>query len=140
MRAAFTAACALLATACGGYADLPVQVREQAELQIEAVSLFPGAVGTIQVALVAPEDVDGPLWLVGTPDAIASNVDVTVVGWAYGGCGGASDESPPDGVLQLCIALHTPGAVKPEGLLVGAVVDARAQARRFTVIGEVSLP
>ena len=113
-------------------------MREQAEMTIEAVSLFPGAVGTVQVAVSPPEDVQGPLWLVGPPDAVADNLQVILVGWALGPCSDAAVAD--DEALRLCLAVYTPGTVRPEGMLVGAVVDARAEARRFSVIGEVTVP
>ena len=60
VRGLVIALLAIGASACGGYAELPIQVREQAQLSVEAVSLHPGAVGTVQIALQAPDDVVGP--------------------------------------------------------------------------------
>jgi len=132
-----------LAPACDGYAELPIQVRERAEIVVEAVSLSPGAVGTIQVAVLGPDDLIGPLWLVGTPAAIADNTHVQVVGWAHGPCRPwtATPATPDeDAAMRLCLAVYVSPSVRPEGMLIGAVVDARAQARRFTAIGEVTVP
>ena len=40
---------ALSLTACQGYWDAPLQLREELPLQVEKINLHPGAVGTLQL-------------------------------------------------------------------------------------------
>jgi hypothetical protein len=143
VRGVVIALLALGASACGGYADLPVQVREQALLTVEAATLFPGAVGTVQVAIHAPDDVTDPLWLVGGPELLADDVSIRIVGWAYGACRAWTASAPgelEEAGMRLCLSVYTPPSVPPTGVYVGVVVDDRAQARRFAAISEVTAP
>ena len=141
MRGLIIALLGLLAISCGGYAELPVQIRETAALTVEEVTLFPGATGTIQFTIVAPEDVTGPLWVVGGPEIIAPDPRIRAGGWAHGPCHSWSPAPTlPDAAIRLCLTLYTPAGAPPEGVVLGAVVDARAQARRFSAIGEVMAP
>ena len=142
VRGLVIALLAIGASACGGYAELPIQVREQAQLSVEAVSLHPGAVGTVQIALQAPDDVVGPLWLVGGPEVLAEDAAIRIVGWAYGACRAwtPATDVPEEAALRLCLAVYTPRSQRPTGVYVGVVADARAQARRFAAINEVVAP
>ncbi len=129
-------ACATFATsgACGGYAELPLPVREQATLVAEYTSLSPGDVGVVQLAADLP-DVEGAIYVVSPPEAAGPGV--TLENWAIGSCPGAPTPAL-DGAFRVCIALRTTAGVAPTGSLVGLVLDARAQGRRFTAVGGIS--
>ena len=136
-------ACVALASAavagCGGYAELPLPVRELATLTIESVDLHPGAIGTVQCRVSLPEDVEGPLHVVGPP--ISGGGAVAVVNWAYGPCGDEVPEGADVGsALRLCLAVESTVGLPPWGAALGLVVDARAQARRFSVVGTLEAP
>ncbi len=121
-----------LASACGGYAELPLPVREMASLESEGVDLYPGAIGQVQLVTAMPEDVVGPLFVVGPP-IVSQGASVTV-SWSIGRCPGFPP--PPEGddpLLRLCVALFTAEGTLPPLLGIDAVVEERHSGRRFTV-------
>lgn len=138
-QAAVAALLAVLAGGCGGYAELPIPLREEATLVVESADLHPGAAGKLQLRLDFPDDVDapsGPVLVVGPPAAIATNVDPTVINWAYGTCDGANASASP---LRVCLAVFMPPGELPVGMRVGLIVDSRTESRRFSAIGDVEV-
>ena len=149
IRAASTlAALMFVASGCQGYWDAPLQVREQLELIVERVDLHPGAAGTIQVSVSAPDGLDEPLWVVGSPDVLAENPTFVSLGWAYGPCHNWPNptQTPADELetssasVRLCVAVYTADQSNWTSLYLGIVLDARKQRRRFTAAAEVMKP
>ena len=123
-------------SACGGYLDVPIQQREQADLVVEYAALSPGAIGRVQVAAPAPEDVTGPLWLMSPPIAVAPLANVSVVGYHLGPC--EPEASPVDDTLRVCVAVFCPAGQDPSGMQIALVADNRETLRRWTYAAEVS--
>ena len=122
---------------CGGYAELPLPVREDAALVAEYAALSPGEVGLVQLAAELPGGAQGAIYVVSPPEAAGPGV--TLENWAIGTCRGAP--APPlDGAFRMCVALRTTEGVAPTGALIGVVLDARAEGRRFTAVGGVAAP
>ena len=123
-------------TACDGYAELPLPVREQADLIIESVDLHPGAAGLIQVAVELPEDVTGPIFVVVPP--LTTSDRAATINWAVGACPtlGADQTTAR---LRLCLAVETiAGGEKIEPFSLQGVIEAWGPRRRFNVSGEVT--
>ena len=130
----------LAATGCGGYAELPMPVRESAHLVAEYVDLHPDAMGQLQLAVDLPADVVGPLVVVAAP-AVRSTRPV-VVNWAVGPCRDAAGQDVPQtlavtSLLTVCAAVYTTGGVTVEPFTVDMVVEERHAGRRFNVSGTV---
>lgn len=124
---------ALALTACPGYADLPVPVREVGGLEVEAIFLSSEGPGRVQVAIDVPADAVGPAWIVGHP---ASALDeARVVAWATGPC--PDEAAPGDARPRLCLALEVQAATLPAEIPLTAVVETRGDGRRFTLVGAV---
>ena len=148
MRASVVAIALAPLLACQGYWDAPLQVREELSINVEAFNLHPGAIGTLQLSLNAPEDVEGPLFVVGSPDILAEDPAVTPVAWGYGACsahdgpGSAPDSQGQEdkASLRVCMAVYTPAAATWSPLYVGLVVDSRRKRRRFSATAEVPPP
>ncbi len=137
LRHALVALAALTSAACDGYAELPLPTREAGDLVIEQVALFPGAIGRIQVRLAPPADALGPFFVVGPP--VSGTPSVQIVNFAFGPCD--PDAPPPDDPQRvLCLAARAGAGTRSEPLVLGVVVDSRADARRFTLVGEVEAP
>lgn len=118
-------------SACDGYADLPLPVREFGSLRVERAERYTEGPGNAQVALDVPSDALGPFVIVGSP--VALSFDAGVVSWAFGPCAGAS---APDPALRLCLAVeYARGGAEPAPLAIGVVVESRGDARRFTLTG-----
>lgn len=149
VRAVCIAIVALSLAACQGYWEAPVQIREQLDAALERVDLYPGAVGTIQLRIDAPDDSSGPLWLVGNPEILSQDPSLTAIGWAYGPCkawpqpADAFASEPPLETatsLRLCVAVYSPPYRQTAPFYLGAVVDSRLEGRRFTAAVEVVSP
>ena len=125
-------------SACGGYLEVPIQEREQAELIIEYATFSPGAIGTVQVLAPAPEDVSGPLWLMSPPVAVAPLASVSVVGYHLGPC--EPEATPIDDALRVCVAVFCPAGQDPSEMQLALVADNRETLRRWTYAAEVSTP
>jgi len=123
---------------CTGYSDLPLPLRELAALEVESADLHPRATGRVQVVARLPEDVEGPVVVVGHPAMAPESPGVRVVAWAAGPCSAA----PPttSGPLRLCLAVEVFDRALPEILIVTAVVESRGDGRRFTAVGEITAP
>jgi hypothetical protein len=135
-RSLLLAAAALSASACSGYGDLPLPVREEAPLVIEAVDLTPGRTGRVQVRAELPASVSGPMHVLASP--VTFDPNAAVLGWSAGPCPNLPAPQTPD-PARLCLAVVMAtgvGADRPFTLNV--LFEARAQARRFTVTGEVT--
>jgi hypothetical protein len=131
--------------ACQGYWEAPIQVREQLDATLERVDLYPGAIGTVQVRLDGPDDLSGPLWVVGNPEVLAEDPALAVIGWGYGPCKAwpqAPEEPPADSEtsVRLCVAVYSPPSPLTAPFYIGAVVDSRSERRRFTAAAEVIVP
>ena len=116
-------------TACSGYDELPLPLRELGSLRVERVDRFVEGPGVVQIALDPPSDASGPFAVVGHP-AFQSDAG-RVIAWAYGPCRGGP--TPSDGALRLCLAAQW-ATTSP--VAIGLVVESRADARRFTLFGE----
>lgn len=127
MMLAATAAAAL--AACHGYDELPLPLRELGSLRVERVDRFVEGPGVVQIALDPPSDAAGPFAVVGRP-AFQSDAG-RVIAWAYGPCRGGP--TPADAALRLCLAAQW-ATTSP--VAIGLVVESRADARRFTLVGE----
>lgn len=126
----------LAASACSGYGDLPVPVREAAPLVVEAVALAPGRTGRVQVRADLPASVTGPIHVLASPVTFEPNA--AVLGWSAGPCPGLAAPQTPD-PARLCLAVVTATGVGADApFTVNVLFEARAQARRFTVTGEVT--
>ncbi|MCB9733563.1 MAG: hypothetical protein H6745_13260 [Deltaproteobacteria bacterium] len=123
------------AIACGGYTDIPLPIREVASLTVEASALFPSATGRVQLAVDVPADVARPLTFVGPPQTVAGT-GTAVASWALGACPDALATTP---ALRLCVAVEA-GPVIAYPVTITAVVESRADNRRFTLIGEIPAP
>jgi hypothetical protein len=121
-------------SACDGYADLPLPLREQGPLSIERVERFSEGPGRVQLVLEPPADALGPFALVGHPTVTSSGA--AVLAWALGTC----DGSPaPDPRLRVCASVRwTRGGATPTTLGMALVLESRGDARRFTLSGEVA--
>ncbi|MFO0748749.1 MAG: hypothetical protein U1F43_24260 [Myxococcota bacterium] len=131
---------ALLATftaACSGYDDLPLPIRELGDLRVERVERFVEGPGVVQIALDPPNDAAGPFVVVGHPafEVGTSASTGRVIAWAFGPCRGSP--APADAALRLCLAVQWSGT-DPATLTV--VVESRADARRFTLVGSEVTP
>lgn len=124
-------ACALIA--CSGYDDLRLPIRESGALRVERVERFVEGPGVVQIALDPPGDAAGPFVVVGHPAFV--NSDARVIAWAFGVCRGSP--APADGALRLCLAAQWSGT---SAVTLTAVVESRADARRFTLIGSEVTP
>jgi len=126
----------LVLTACDGYADLPLPLRELGPLRIEQVSHFTEGPGLVQIALDPPSDAVGPFVIVGHPAAVSQGA--AVLAWAFGPCQGSV---APDPALRLCLAVvfGRGGTVAPP-LAIALVVESRAEGRRFTLSGVETAP
>lgn len=119
--------------ACDGYADLPLPLREQGPLEIEAVSRFTEGPGRVQLVLAPPADALGPFAVVGHPTVLSGGA--TVLAWALGTCSGPA----PDPRLRVCATVRwTRGGASPAPLAMALVLESRGDARRFTLSGEVA--
>lgn len=128
---------ALALCACDGYADLPLQEREEASLTVEASDLHAGASGRVQVVAELPAGLVGPLVVVGPPAASggAAHVD----GFAIGPCAPAGASA--DGRLRLCVAVTVAAGPPPLAApVLGLVIEARGSARRFNASTTLELP
>jgi len=123
----------LMLVGCSGYDDLPLPLRELGELRVERVERFVEGPGVIQIALDPPSDAAGPFAIVGNP-AIQTD-GVRVIAWAAGPCKGAP--TPPDSALRLCLSTQW-SSIEP--VVVTVVVESRADARRFTLVGAEQSP
>ena len=117
------------ASACGGYDDLPLPIRETAGLRIESIARFTEGPGVVQIALDPPGDAAGPFVIVGHP--AAQSLNARVLAWALGPCRGAA--APGDSAIRLCLTMQWAG---DDALVLTTVVESRADARRFTLVGE----
>ncbi|MGB0592391.1 MAG: hypothetical protein ACPGU1_22120 [Myxococcota bacterium] len=152
MKVLWLAIAALGLTACQGYWEAPIQVREQLDGALERVDLYPGAVGTIQLRFDAPDDLSGPLWMIGSPEILAEDPRLAVIGWAYGPCNAwpqaadaptyepADESGDAEQALRLCVAVYLPLTPPASPFYIGAVVDSRLEGRRFTAAAEVVQP
>jgi len=119
---------ALGASACAGYDALPLPVRELGSLRVERVERFTEGPGVVQIALDPPADALGPFVVVAHP---ASQSDsARVLAWAVGTCRGSP--APSDGAIRLCLSVQWSGA---GAIALATVVESRADARRFTLVG-----
>lgn len=139
LRAGFLCMCALVlaggSAACDGYAEIPVPVREGAELTVESVDLHPDAVGLVQVSVTLPEEYQGTMVVVDPPTTYVAHAGV--VSWAVGAC--PRNELPETAVtIRLCVAVLTFAAPSAEPFDLHLVLEARAHSRRFSVSGEVA--
>lgn len=119
---------ALMVTACSGYDDLPLPIRETADLRIEHVERFTEGPGVVQVALDPPGDAAGPFVVVGHP--AAQSQGARVIAWAVGPCRGQA--APSDNATRLCLTVQWSA---DEPLILTTVIESRADARRFTLVG-----
>ncbi len=129
----------VLVAACNGYGQLDVPVRETGVMVVESQELFAGRLGTVQVRIDLPDDVTGPLFIIGSPSILSSNA--TDVNWAHGPCGhpDAPVEPTPSWSLRLCVAVAMQSGVGRDApFTVFAIVEDRAGHRRFDVTGEVT--
>jgi len=128
-----------VAPACEGYLDLPFLQRENAQLEISNLSLFPGAMGLGEIRLQLPEDVTGEVFVVSAP-YVRESLPL-LVNWAAGPCSpspASHDENvSPD---TFCMTLYQPRGFKAASFSVEMVVEERATARRFSVLGEAVIP
>ena len=123
---------AILFTACDGYADLPLPLREVGPLRVERAERFSQGPGLVQIALDPPSDALGPFVVVGHPSAISEGA--TVLSWAFGTCRGAA--APADPAQRLCLAVAwASGGEAPPPLQIALVVESRSDNRRFTLSG-----
>jgi hypothetical protein len=130
MLASWGAAAWLLVAGCTGYSELPFPLREQATLQVEALELFPGDVGRLQVKLDL--EAVGPWVLVSNPEILEANL--SVVSWALGVCPGLG-EPGADPSLRLCIAAYWDGSAAIDSISLGLIAQRVADGQRFTVFG-----
>ena len=124
--------------ACGGYAELPLPLRELAALDVESASLHPGAPGRVQVVLTLPEGALGPTVVVGHPAADLAQ-GARVVAWAAGPCPAGPTPAASDERLRLCLAIELVTTAPPEALDLTAVVETRGDGRRFTAFGALDV-
>lgn len=123
-----------LLVACDGYADLPLQLREFGTLRVERADRFSEGPGLAQIALDVPADALGPFVIVGNPQAISDGA--IVQSWAVGTCRGSPAPALNDPALRACLAvLYARGTPAPDPLGIAIVVESRADARRFTLVG-----
>jgi hypothetical protein len=137
MKRTFCALVALLSSACGGYSELPLPTRETADLQVEALDLYPDGLGLLQIAATLPDDVEPPLYVISEP--WISEPGVTAVGWAIGPCPSLDVTSTP-APWRGCISLYTPSGPHPPDFNVDIVIESIASERRFTLTAEVNVP
>ena len=132
MKALLFALSALVA--CDGYADLPLPLREFGTLRVERADRFSEGPGLAQIALDVPSDALGPFVIVGNPQVVSDGA--AVQSWAVGTCRGSPVPPTNDPAMRACLAvLYTRGATAPAPLSVAIVVESRADARRFTLVG-----
>ena len=123
-----------LLMACDGYADLPLQLREFGALRVERADRYSEGPGLAQIALDVPSDALGPFVIVGNPQVVSAGAEVQA--WAVGTCRGSPPPAPSDPAMRACLAvLYARGVPAPEPLSVAIVVESRADARRFTLVG-----
>lgn len=118
----------VLLSACAGYDDLPLQLRELGGLRIERVERYVEGPGVIQIALDPPNDATGPFVVVGSPTV--ESTGARVIAWAFGPCKGAP--TPPDSAQRLCLSTQW---ASHEPLFVTVVLESRGDARRFSLFG-----
>lgn len=124
----------VLLSACDGYADLPLPLREQGPLSIERVERFSEGPGRVQLVLEPPADALGPFALVGHPTVLSGGA--TTLSWALGTC---DRRAAPDPRLRVCVTVRwASGGAAPEPLAMALVLESRADVRRFTLSGEAS--
>lgn len=111
---------------CDGYADLPIALRERAELSVVSVERFVNGPGRVEVRLLPPSDALGPFVVVGHPGSLTAGA--TVESWAFGRCSGEVT-----GPLTLCLSVRTRS---DEPLVLALVLESRGDGRRFTLLGE----
>ncbi|MCC6623758.1 MAG: hypothetical protein IT385_21040 [Deltaproteobacteria bacterium] len=114
--------------ACGGYDALPLPIRELGALRVERVERFAEGPGVVQIALDPPGDALGPFVVVAHPAAQSDGA--RVLAWAVGPCRGGP--APADAAIRLCLSVQWSG---DDPLVIGTVVESRADARRFTLVG-----
>lgn len=123
----------IMLAACGGYDEVPLALREAAELRVERVERFVEGPGVVQIALDPPSDATGPFVIVGNP-AIQST-GARVIAWAVGPCRGSP--APNDTALRLCMSTQWASTTP---VIVTVVVESRADGRRFTLAGAEAAP
>ena len=127
---------ALLLACCDGYTDLPLPVRENAALMTDGLSLYPDALGVIQLSANLPEDVTEPLFVV-SPPYVREVIPVSV-NWARGACPTLQVSPPSDSAYTVCLSLYAPGGFYPGGFTIDMVLEERATGRRFNMVAEVA--
>ena len=137
LRLALGLALAMPLSACSGYADLPLALREAGTLELESATLAAGAPGRVQVAIALPDDAIGPAVMVGNP-SVDPTLGAEVVAWAWGPC--PDGPAPGDARPRLCVALAVTSSAPAAAFFLTAVVETRGDGRRFTVAGEVPRP
>ncbi len=128
----------LLISACSGYGDLPLPLRESTAMVTTWVDLYPDATGRIEVAPELPPDAaEGLITIVGSPQS--DHAFAQVINWAAGPC---RDETRTQDVPlgTICVAVYTDQALGATAFNLTWVVELRASGRRFTVDGEVTRP
>jgi hypothetical protein len=116
--------------ACDGYADLPVALRERADLQILDAPRFSEGPSRVEILLSPPSDAIGPFTVVGPPTALSEGAEV--LSWAFGPC-----DASPSPALHLCLAMRFTSETP---LALALVLESRGDARRFTLFGREDAP
>ena len=122
-------------SACDGFAEIKLPIREAAPMRVEAQDIRAMGPGLIQLAIDGPEGLQGPAFVVVPP--VTRDTSLVPLNFAIGPCPSLQDAGSGEPALRLCVAVQDNGASDQRSGSIEAVIDFWPSGRRFNVRAEL---